>query len=292
MFGAYNSCGRFAMIKTNYHTHSSFCDGADSPEEMVKAAIARKFDILGFSSHSMFPFSSGWHIPVNLHKEYIQEILRLKELYKEKITVYAGFEADYIAGVCRPDFGSYREFKADYIIGSVHFVPGKKGFFEADGSQESVLEGIKNHFGGNVKNAVREYFSLEKEMLETCSFSILGHADVIRKQNNGGRILFDENSAWYRSELKSVAAAAARAGVCVEVNTGGMLRSRMKLPYPSPYFLSLLREQNVPVVLSSDAHSAAGLDWQFAEAAEYIKRAGYTELAYYKDGGFKMQRLN
>lgn len=279
------------MIKTNYHTHSSFCDGENTPEEMVKAAVERKFDILGFSSHSMLPFSSGWHLPVHSHREYIAEIQRLKEQYKERITVYAGFEADYIAGVCRPDFECYKEFKPDYLIGSVHFVPGKKGFFEADGSRESVLAGIKSCFGGNVKNAVREYFSLEKEMLETCSFSILGHTDVIRKQNGGGYSLFDENAAWYRSELKSVASAAARAGICVEVNTGGMLRSQMKSPYPSLYFLSLLRERNVPVTISSDAHSAAGLDWQFEETVEYIKSAGYTELAYYKDGGFKMQRL-
>ena len=39
------------MIKTNYHTHSTFCDGKNTPEEMVLKAIEDNFDILGFSSH-------------------------------------------------------------------------------------------------------------------------------------------------------------------------------------------------------------------------------------------------
>lgn len=279
------------MIKSNFHTHSTFCDGKNTPEEMVEVAIEKKIDILGFSSHSMYPFSSDWHIPSNSHEEYIKEILRLKKKYSGRIKIYAGFEADYIAGVCSPDFKNYEKFNPDFLIGSVHFVPGKKGFFEADGNQDSVCKRIKECFGGNVKKAVQEYFSLEREMLEKSSFTFLGHADLIRKQNLGGRNLFDENSQWYKNELKEVAKAAAKTGVCVEVNTGGILRSGMNLPYPSPYFLSLLKERNVPVTITSDAHLASGIDWWFDEAVEYIKKSGYTELSYYEDGSLKTQEI-
>ena len=64
------------MIKSNFHTHSTFCDGKNTPEEMVEVAIEKKIDILGFSSHSMYPFSSDWHIPSNSHEEYIREIIQ------------------------------------------------------------------------------------------------------------------------------------------------------------------------------------------------------------------------
>ena len=69
------------FLKTNYHTHTNFCDGKSSPEEMVRAAIEKKFDILGFSSHSMFPFSSDWHVSFRDHPAYAKEIARLKEKY-------------------------------------------------------------------------------------------------------------------------------------------------------------------------------------------------------------------
>ena len=57
-----------SKLKTNYHTHSTLCDGHDTPEQMIKAAIKKKFDILGFSGHSMYPFASTWHIPPKNHK--------------------------------------------------------------------------------------------------------------------------------------------------------------------------------------------------------------------------------
>ena len=65
----------------------------------------------------------------------------------------------------------------------------------------------------------------------------------------------------------------------------------MNLPYPSPYFLSLLKERNVPVTITSDAHLAFGIDWWFDEAVEYIKKSGYTELSYYEDGSLKTQEI-
>ena len=30
------------MIKTNYHTHTLYCDGKNSPEEVILSAIEKK----------------------------------------------------------------------------------------------------------------------------------------------------------------------------------------------------------------------------------------------------------
>ena len=38
-------------MKQNLHTHSIFCDGKDTIEEMTLEAISKGFDILGFSGH-------------------------------------------------------------------------------------------------------------------------------------------------------------------------------------------------------------------------------------------------
>ena len=38
-------------LKANYHTHTLFCDGTASPEDMVKQALRLGFDHLGFSGH-------------------------------------------------------------------------------------------------------------------------------------------------------------------------------------------------------------------------------------------------
>ena len=40
------------MIKSNLHTHTTFCDGKNTPEDVVKEAMERGFDIIGFSAHA------------------------------------------------------------------------------------------------------------------------------------------------------------------------------------------------------------------------------------------------
>ena len=43
--------------RQNLHTHTTFCDGKDTPEELVEAAIAKGFDSIGFSGHSYMYYS-------------------------------------------------------------------------------------------------------------------------------------------------------------------------------------------------------------------------------------------
>ena len=43
------------MKKTNFHTHTTWCDGKDSPETVILAAIGKGFSAIGFSSHAMLP---------------------------------------------------------------------------------------------------------------------------------------------------------------------------------------------------------------------------------------------
>ena len=161
------------MIKTNYHCHTTFCDGNNTVEEMVKAAKEKGFNILGISSHSMNPFAASWHIAPREHETYCKEVRRVKELYKDSIEVYCGFETDYVQGVCTPSFENYKEYQPDFLIGSVHYVTGDKGYFEADGKPLDVLTGIRNAFNGNEKKAVQAYFDQEREMLRNGDFTFL-----------------------------------------------------------------------------------------------------------------------
>ena len=44
------------MIKTNFHTHTTFCDGKNTAEEVVLSAIEKGFSAIGFSGHGYTPF--------------------------------------------------------------------------------------------------------------------------------------------------------------------------------------------------------------------------------------------
>lgn len=264
--------------KTNYHTHTTFCDGVNTPEEMVRSAIEKKFDVLGFSGHSMNPFAEDWHIAPRDHEVYTKEIRRLEEKYKDKIEILCGFEADYIPSLCEPTFKRFAQFKPDYLIGSVHYIVNEKGFFTVDESAQGVRDGIDNLFGGNGKKAVQEYFYLQRQMIKHGDFSILGHPDLVRKRNHQLKF-FNENDSWYKKEVKELVKEISKTNIIVEVNTGAITRGAMNDVYPSCYMLELLKEKNIPVTISSDCHSTDSIDGAFDRALQAIKKAGYTQKA-------------
>ena len=143
-------------MKTNYHTHTIFCDGKAQARDMVLDAINSHFKILGFSSHAAFPFDSDWHLKNNRYTEYCTTINELKTEFTGKIEIQLGFEADFVPSVALPDYSVYSQFKPDFLIGSVHYVlnfdkPELAGFpqkdcfipyncFAIDGSTEEVKE--------------------------------------------------------------------------------------------------------------------------------------------------------
>ena len=138
--------------KCNLHTHTRFCDGKDTAEEVVLAAIERGMETIGFSGHSGLPFSTTWTMKQEKTKEYQKEILRLKEVYKDQIHILLGIEQDILTGI--PDY------PYDYVIGSVHCVPVGDENFMVDCSAE-VLE-----------NAAKKYFFVYFFEHNMCSFCL------------------------------------------------------------------------------------------------------------------------
>ncbi|MBO5099728.1 MAG: histidinol-phosphatase [Treponema sp.] len=269
-------------IKTNYHTHSIFCDGKDSFEDIIETAINRDIKILGFSSHSVYPHTLESNMNPQDFETYCKNIEFLKLKYADKINILCGFEADFIPNFCRPDFFAYRKFTPDFLIGSIHFLYNGEAditkILAIDHTPQILLDGLKNLYHDNVKELIGHYFSTQRQMLEECNFSIIGHPDLIRKFNDKIHF-FDESETWYKNELKTTAKAIKKADVIAEINTGAISRGYLKSPYPSEYFLTLLKQENVPIMINSDAHSAEYIDSNFDKALQLAKKVGYTELA-------------
>ncbi len=252
------------FLLTNFHTHSTWCDGAASVEEMVRGAIAKDFSALGFSSHAMLPGDPlDWPLTKVKLADYAANVRDIAARYADRIRVLCGVEADFVRGTCSPDRSVYAAIQPDYIIGSVHFVVAPNGEWVCvDESPKSLKEGIAQHFGGSSEAFIRAYFAQQREMATTCDFDIIGHADLCRKFN-GVLNYFDESDAWYREELAATADVFAASGKLVEVNTGGISRGWMTDAYPSASFRDELLSRGVQLILSSDAHSVEGLDCSF-----------------------------
>ena len=64
---------------STYHLHTTFCDGKNTPDEMVQFALSKGFDSIGFSGHSYMSFSEGWSMSLSGTEDYKKHIKELKE---------------------------------------------------------------------------------------------------------------------------------------------------------------------------------------------------------------------
>ena len=85
------------LIKSNLHTHTCYCDGRDTPEDVVKAAIAQGMNTLGFSGHSYVPFDLPCCMNLEETASYRLEISRLKKLYEDQLKEDCFIESDVMA---------------------------------------------------------------------------------------------------------------------------------------------------------------------------------------------------
>jgi histidinol-phosphatase (PHP family) len=265
-------------MKTNFHTHSTWCDGSATPAEMAAAAVERGFSALGFSSHMARGFAEGFSVAPGREAAYVADVRAVAAAFAGRLRVYCGVEADYVPGATDPDASRYADLGVDYVIGSVHYVVAPDGAAVCvDASPDALARGIDAHFGGSARAFVCAYFAQEREMAARFAFDVVGHADLVRKFNVRAPY-FDESAAWYRDELVRTADALAASGKLVEVNTGAIARGWLDDAYPSAAFRDLLRARGARFVLSSDAHAPAGLASafdRFADAEAYVTPHGF-----------------
>ena len=268
------------------HTHTIFCDGSDDVETCCRRAYEKGLCSLGFSAHAPVTkktgFTTNWHLPDERFPEYAESVRSAQKRWEGKLPVYLGLEVDFIDRLMGPADGDYRKMDLDFIIGSVHYVVPPKGEpFTVDGPMEEVERGIREGYGGDPLAMVEAYFDAEEAMIRSGGFDILGHPDVVKK-NNAGNKLFSGEDEFYRNRTAVIAALTAGANIPAEINTGGINRGKIKDCYPSLGFLKLFRENNVPMVVNADAHCADDLDGHYGEARQSLLAAGYTETLLFK----------
>lgn len=250
---------------SNYHTHTTFCDGTNTPEEMVLAAIEAGCPSLGFSGHSYTAFDLGYCMtPENL-PEYRAEVLRLKEKYRDKIHILLGLELDYFSEKPKEDF--------DYIIGSVHYVKKDGVYLSVDHSRENQIHCVEEHYDGDFYAFAEDYYALVADVKRKTGCDIVGHFDLVTKFNEK-QPLFDENHPRYRAAAEGALNTLLDQNARLEINTGAISRGYRTTPYPAPFLLEEMGRRGAKAVLSADCHSVGGICCAFDEAAELAERCG------------------
>ena len=108
----------FSDIKGDLQMHSTYSDGKNTMEEMVLKCIDLGYKYMGFTDHFGNLYVANAVIEVGFNA-YFDEILALKEKYKDKIKVLAGAEVN-IKPNGELDFKQSLLEKLDFTVASVH----------------------------------------------------------------------------------------------------------------------------------------------------------------------------
>ena len=275
------------MVWANFHTHTKYCDGNGEITDFAEAALMRDIVCLGFSSHAPLPFDTDWTMPPSLLEAYCDDCRRAKREYEGKLKIFLGLEVDYIRGISCPRMPEFSALGLDYVIGSVHFFETDCGgtWLTVDGSPEEFQRGITRLYDSSVRKAVERYYALIREMVRSHPPDIVGHLDLVKK-NNTGEKYFSEEESWYRDAVFETLDAIAGTGVIVEVNTGGLIRKRTDAIYPSPWILGRCHELKIPIMLNADAHSPDEVCGYFPETASMLRGLGFTTLCVLNSCGW------
>lgn len=259
------------VIRANYHTHTTFCDGTDTAEDMVKAAIALGFEHLGFSGH----IDSYARVD---KKKYYAELNRLEQNYGDKIEILRGIELDNTENPNEAD-------EAEYVIGSTHYLnmpPIDGEMLSVDGSVENVHRLAETYFSGDYYALSRAYYEFEAQVYDRLHPTFIGHFDLVTRFNDlspemGGHFL-DENDPRYLTPALDAIEHLVRCGVPFEINCGTVNRGRKHFPYPAPPLMRALHSFGAEILISADAHQKEKLNGGFDAALELAREVGFDHV--------------
>ena len=269
------------MKFSNYHQHTTFSDGKNTPEEIVLTAIDLGMESIGFSDHLLAPHEIGLGYNVITESTaplYHSEIALLKQKYGDKINVFKGVEADLFSILDTSDY--------DFVIGSVHYLEHNGKIYPIDHTKKQQLEYIDNACGGDLLKFFDNYFNAVYKCIKKYKPDIIGHFDVITKFS-----VFSESDKEYQKIACDYLEKCLKITNRIEVNTGGVARGFKSSPYPADFILRRALELGAEVILSSDSHNKDTIAFGFDSALSLIKKIGFRSITKLTDKGFIQDEL-
>ena len=267
------------MQDFDLHMHTTYCDGKNSAEEMILAAIDMGFKTVGLSGHSFTWFDTSYCMSVENTEAYIAEVNHLGEKYADRIRVLLGTELDYWADI---DTAPY-----DYLIGSSHYVLKDGDYLDVDYRAEMLMDESNKYFGGDMAAMAEAYYAQVGNIVKKTGCDIIGHFDLITKFNETLPVqivgtadprymtawmdavdrIFEDTAELRNSgrpnRLETLGILEAGDKPVFEINTGAMAKGYRTSPYPAADQMKYIKNKGGILIYSSDSHSVDTVGYGF-----------------------------
>lgn len=218
----------------NFHTHTWRCHHAKGEDrEYVLAAIKAGIKYLGFADHSPYWFPGDYYSHHRMTPEdvpgYIESINQLREEFKDDITIYIGYEMEYLPLYFENAMKIINSAPCDFLLLGQHYINNEIG---------------EKHCSNENTDPARldKYVAEVTEGLKTGEFFYLCHPDVFN---------FSGDEDYYKMKMRELCLTAKSLDVPLEINLLGIRQGRT---YPKETFWKLAGEIGCKAILGCDAH--------------------------------------
>lgn len=264
----------------DYHVHSEFSDDSlETMEKQIERGIELGLDEICFTDHVDYGIKKDWEegdivfrggdgintaadhfeplANVN-YPEYFGKLLRMKETYKNKITIKKGLELGVQTITAEQNqklFDRYQD-ELDFVLLSMHQVDNLEFWtqdYQRGKSQQEYNEGY-----------YKEIYEVQKVYKD---YSVLAHLDMLIRYDMNGVYPFEKVKDIIAEILKQ----AIRDDKGIEINTSSW-HYGLKDTTPSRDILRLYKDLGGRIItIGSDAHNTAYLGDHIADAQRILK---------------------
>lgn len=247
------------MLTVSLHNHTTWSDGQQDMETMIRAAQDAGIKTFGISDHWLVRpdgTSENWSMPYSRLNDYVETLLRFRQQFQtDNFKLLIGLEVDFFAENAHEVREYLRQFPLDYTIGSIHFV----GSFPVDNTRADWLKLDGQAAWDDIYHG---YWRKMRQLCQSGLYDIVGHFDLPKK--------FAIYPSYDPSDEIELALEALRAsGMKLELNTSGWDKDCQDA-YPAQKLVDRARQLGIPFVISADAHHASHLSRFRQQALERL----------------------
>lgn len=252
---------RSGITMFDYHIHTPLCNHAKgSMRNTVRHAVAKGIKEICFLDHLIL---DGPGMKNSMDRDelplYMQAIALLRHEFRDKISIRAGLEVDFIPEKIAEIQEVTGRFDLDVIGASVHFING----YNVASTRVPIPPGQE-------RDIALRYFERILELLDYDFFDMICHLDVVKKS---GMTIHTDCLPLIHEIIDKVA----ERDVVLEFNAGGWDHPARE-SYPSPWIAEKCHKKDIRFSLGSDAHRPDRVGRNLDKALEILSQIGYTHI--------------
>jgi histidinol-phosphatase (PHP family) len=259
-------------MKVDGHTHTQYCPhgSGEDTELFIQKAIELGFDTYTVSEHPPLPKSFIDKLPYKpktieslCMKEhdldnYIREMHKLKEKYRDVIQIKVGLEIDYL-----PEYtdwtknllNEYGTYLDDGLL-SIHFLKGSDCWRCVDLDPEDFNNGLVKHYSSFKEVQMQYYKTLEEALfadLGPYKPKRIGHLTLCQKFQRYFKE--DQLNQEVKDIIEHILHQIKKMKCSLDYNMAGLFKPYCLEPYPSYWIVNRCRQLGIQLIYGSDAHA-------------------------------------